>query len=363
MGSNLGNNYGKFYSFLSKPVALDLNFVVDSSNGNGLGVRNVKGQGVKNVYMQTSATPAAGNPMVDTTSAGFCLIELEYNYARAYAGPLNIISPTSGSALAINGSALTPGLPYIIASTGNAAKGAVTIAPTGADSSGSLASTAFNLYDGYGNNFLLWFYVTGIGGGPPAGVAGIPVQVTIAEGASVDAQTTALSGVIALLPSGISGVDSFTCSGGGTTTLTVTSTAFGPVAGPPAAVAAVPYLATFAQTIYNTNLENWQAVGLPKGVLPNPGASFIATAAGQSSHGGSSGTVLAVGISGIDGAEIIGDPNQSIAPIPMGGSANVGSWLLLQFQLDGVVTAPANNTVISMTLLLEAGARVGGNSE
>lgn len=357
MGHNLGNNYGKFYSFLSKPVLLDLNFVVDSSNGNGLGVRNVKGQGVKAVYMHTSATPAPGNP---NPASGYCLIELAYNYTRSYAGPLDIVSPLSGSNLAINASALTPGNPYVIVSVGLTQAASETIT-TVADVSGSLASKYLNIFDSYGNNFLLWFQVSGVGS-PPIGVQGSQVPVSISSGATAAQVATALSTVIAALPSGIVGVFSFTSSPASNVVTITSTTQLNPLAGV-AQDGLSPLQTGFAfAIIYNgTNLQNWQTVGLPKGVVPAVGASFIAIASGDGGH--SSGLVEAPSVSGIDHAEIIGDPNQSIAPIPMGGSANVGSLLLLQFMLSAAVAAPANNTVISMTLYLEQAARVGGNQE
>jgi hypothetical protein len=362
MGSNLGNNYGKFYSFLSKPVLLDLNFIVDSTNGNGLGVRSVKGQGVSNVFMHTSATPGKGpngylNP---NPASGLCLIELAYNYTRAYAGPLNIISPPTGSPLVIDATALTPGNAYVIVSPGHGAPGSETIT-TVADVSGSLASKYFNIFDSYGNNFLLWFQVSGVGS-PPLEVAGSQVPVSITSGASAAAVATALTTVIENLPSGTIGVDSFTAVAA-SNVITVTSTANLPIAG--VAMDGASPLATgftFAIIYNGTNEQNWLSVGVPPGVVPAQGVSFIATASGDGGH--STGTVIAPGVSGILNQEIIGDPNQSIAPIPMGGSSNVGSWLLLQFLNDAdALTAPANNTGISMTLYLEQAARVGGNQE
>lgn len=365
MGHALGNNYGKTYSFLSKPVLLDLNFIVDHTNGNGLGIRSLKGQGVKAVYMNTSATAATGNP---NPAAGFALIELEYNYTRAYAGPLNIVSPLAGSNLAINASALTAGQAYVITSVGHGAAGAATIAPV-ADTSGSLASTWFSLYDGYGNTFIIWFSVSGVGTAP-AGVSGTLVQQTISTGATASTIGTALATTIAALPSGVAGVFSFTTAG--TTTVTVTSTKNFPIAGPPAD-GVIPTGFTFVLTKYTTNLTDWQKVGLPAGVVPSVGAAFVATATGYSTGGASTGLVKVPGVSAIICAETIGDPTQTIAPIPMGGSPNTGSLILIQFLAPTISTgayiapmiptAPADNTVISMTLYLEQGAEVGGNNE
>lgn len=49
-----GQNGGHFYSNITQPVKIDLNFVVDSANGNGLGIRSLKSNGyVDNVFMHT----------------------------------------------------------------------------------------------------------------------------------------------------------------------------------------------------------------------------------------------------------------------------------------------------------------------
>jgi hypothetical protein len=151
---------------------------------------------------------------------------------------------------------------------------------------------------------------------------------------------------------------SFTATG--TTTVTVTSTKNAPLAGAPTD-GAIATGFTFALTKYNSNLENWQAVGLPKGVLPAVGASFVATATGQSTGGGSTGTVLALGVSGITSIEVLGDPNQTLGPIPMGGSPNVGGYILVQFlgatsssTTTLTPTAPAANTVVGMSFYLES---------
>jgi hypothetical protein len=45
-----------FYTSHKKPVLLDCNFIVDQTNGNGLGIRSLKGQGISNVFMNTTAS-------------------------------------------------------------------------------------------------------------------------------------------------------------------------------------------------------------------------------------------------------------------------------------------------------------------
>jgi hypothetical protein len=360
MGHNLGNNYGKFYSFGSKPVLLDLNFVVDSTNGNGLGVRQVKGQGVKQVFMHTSAPLAgSGNP---NPAAGYAIIELEYNYTRLYSLQVGLDSPLSGSNLAINSTALTPGDPYTIVSVGHATPGTVTISPV-ADVSGSLTGRYFSLYDGYGNTFIIWFSVGGLGSAP-TGVSGTLVQQTIATGATAAQIGAALVTTINGLPSGVAGVFSFTATG--TTTVTAVSTQTnpqGPVAGAPMDSALAPTGFTFTMPDFTTNLKDWQGVGLPPGIVPAIGATFIATASGYTTGGGSTGLVQADSVSGITSIELLGDPNTTINPISMGGSPNSGGYIVIQFLDAGTPTAPANGTVVGACLYLEQAARVGGNQE
>lgn len=104
---------GKIYSMHVSPVLIDCNFVVDSTNGNGLGIRSLKGPAVQNVYMHTSASPAAGNP---NPSAGSIVVQLSDNYNRSLSGFSAIVSPVSGSPL----TSTTNHIPVIIVSLGTA---------------------------------------------------------------------------------------------------------------------------------------------------------------------------------------------------------------------------------------------------
>lgn len=357
MANPLGNNGGRFFSSLVRPVLLDCSFVVDASNGNGLGIRNLKGSGVKNVFMHTSATPGKGmGGMLNPNPAvGYALVQLKEGYSRYAGGFSGFVSQTTGSALAINSTALTIGNPYVIATVGAGASGSATIAPV-ADSAGSLASTWFSLYDNYGNTFIIWFSVSGVGSAPK-GVSGTLVQQSILSGATAAQIGTALVLTIENLPSGVSGVNSFTASG--TTTVTVTATKSGPLSGPPAdGLIATGF--TFALVNFSTNLQDWQGVGLPKGIIPSVGASFIASATGYSTGGGSTGTVLAPGVSGIASLEVVGDPTQTLYPIPQGGSGHTGGFIMVQFLAatsSSVTTvipsAPAQNSVCGMSFYLE----------
>jgi hypothetical protein len=349
MGHSLGNNYGKYYSFLSKPVQIEGSWNVDNTQPTG--TSTLRGQGIKQVYMH-STSPGLGNP---NPAVGYAIVELNYNYQRLCGGGFDIRSPLTGSALAINATALTIGNPYQILTTGVGSAGAATIAPV-ADVSGSLASTWFRLYDSYGNTFIIWFSVSGVGSAP-IGVSGTLVQQSISTGATAATIGAALVTTIAALPSGISGVFSFTASG--TTTVTVTSTKTVPLAGPPAD-GAIATGFTFAQTIFQANNAVWGKVGVPAGILPVPGVGFIATATGFSTNGTSTGTVQAIGQSGIGSIEYMGDPNVTINPVPVGGSPNYGGYFMLQFLAPtsssvttSVPTAPTQLSKIFMDIIVE----------
>lgn len=103
---------GKIYSMHTSPVLLDCNFVVDAANGNGLGIRSLKGPAIQAVYMHSSAaTPSSINP-----ASGTIVVQLADNYNRSLSGFNAIVSPVSGSPL----TATTAHTPVIIVSLGTA---------------------------------------------------------------------------------------------------------------------------------------------------------------------------------------------------------------------------------------------------
>lgn len=216
-------NRGNIFAPHVKPVLVDCNFIVDSSNGNGLGQRSLKGQGVSNVFMHTSASPGTGpnGKLNPNPAVGFIWVQLTDNFQRYFGGFSGFVTPLSGSSL------------------------------------------------------------------------------------NVDASDAALTAHVAY------------------TIITVgTSTA-----------------------------ADWLALGVPPGVTPAPGVSFFALVTGS---GAGSGTVQAVATAGsaIDHLEIVGDPNQSLGPIPVGGSPNVGGWILLRCMLSNATATPANGTTIGLSFYL-----------
>lgn len=221
---------GKVYSMHTMPVLLDCNFVVDSTNGNGLGIRSLKGPAIQNVFMHTTVTPGAGNtnpntPNVTVTNPnpapGTIIVQLQDKYNRSFSGFNSEVSPVSGSALKVDNSALTAGTAYIITTLGNS---------------------------------------------------------------------------------------------------------------------------TTAQL---------QALGVPKGITPAVGVSFIAASVGAGSNTSTT-RVMTTASAGtnICTIETVGDPNLSISPTP---SANQGFGAQLIFQCrayNGTITAPADGSVISLAMYL-----------
>lgn len=116
---------GKMYAMHTKPVLLDLNFVVDSTNGNGLGIRQLKGPLVQNVFMHTTASPGLGNSNQFTPnipvrnpnpSGGVIIVQFEDNYNRSLTGFKTIVSPLNGTP----STTVAAGVPVVIVSLGTA---------------------------------------------------------------------------------------------------------------------------------------------------------------------------------------------------------------------------------------------------
>jgi len=114
---NYPNN--KLYQYEAYPVLLSCNFIVDSTNGNGLGIRSLKGSGIANVFMHTSASPGVGNYSVTNPNpaSGVILVQLTNNFNR-YLGSMGsgFVSPVSGTPL----TSTTAHTAYVIVSLGTA---------------------------------------------------------------------------------------------------------------------------------------------------------------------------------------------------------------------------------------------------
>ena len=73
-----GLNGKSIYENVAKPMVVNCNFIVDSTNGNGLGIRSLKSNGyVRNVFMHTSATPGSNDGYLNPNPAsGYILVQI-----------------------------------------------------------------------------------------------------------------------------------------------------------------------------------------------------------------------------------------------------------------------------------------------
>jgi len=117
-----GLNGKSIYMNICKPQIVECNFVVDSTNGNGLGIRSLKSNGyIENVFMHTSATPGTGtggflNP---NPAVGYVSVQFKNNFNYYLGGFSGFVSTVSGSAVKVDNSALTIGQAYVITTLGN----------------------------------------------------------------------------------------------------------------------------------------------------------------------------------------------------------------------------------------------------
>lgn len=113
-----GLNGKSLYTNICKPCEINLNFIVDSTNGNGLGIRSLKSNGyVENVFMHTSATPGSNNGHLNPNPlVGYALIQLKNNFNVYIGGFSGFVAPTTGSSL----TATVNHTPHIITALGTA---------------------------------------------------------------------------------------------------------------------------------------------------------------------------------------------------------------------------------------------------
>lgn len=98
-----GLNGRSFYTNVAKPMEVNLNFVVDSTNGNGLGVRSIKSNGYVESVKMTSC---------------FCWVTFKNNFNRYLGGFSGQVSPLSGTNVPIGSTSLVVGHAYVIVYVG-----------------------------------------------------------------------------------------------------------------------------------------------------------------------------------------------------------------------------------------------------
>lgn len=112
-------NAGRVFQMHCAPVELDCNFIVDNTNGNGLGIRSLKGPCIANVFMNTSVSPGTGNNGVVNPNPhdGYIMVQLNDNYNRYYGGAYGFVSPVVNPNTAVT-SGLSLSQIYVITSVG-----------------------------------------------------------------------------------------------------------------------------------------------------------------------------------------------------------------------------------------------------
>lgn len=126
----------------------------------------------------------------------------------------------------------------------------------------------------------------------------------------------------------------------------------------PVTGSAVPGGSFSAGTVYqivslgSTTQAQWVAAGLPAGIAAAPGVVFLASAIGAGS-----GTVKALGASGITNVEVIGAPSGMLSNQPF----NAGSGGYITFQCMGptnsstttpIATDPASGSLMILEIIL-----------
>ena len=112
----------------------------------------------------------------------------------------------------------------------------------------------------------------------------------------------------------------------------------------------------------DASLAKWRAIGVPIGITPAVGVTFIAA-----SDGGA-GDVLtsrvqasAAAGSSVASIEMIGSPSLSISPDPSAGQGYGASFILQARDYAGAIVAPATGSVISISLYMnDSSVRVSG---
>lgn len=106
----------------------------------------------------------------------------------------------------------------------------------------------------------------------------------------------------------------------------------------------VPYVISVLGT---TTLAQWQAIGLPQGVVPALNQVFVATATGPITGTGRVQTGIPVAAPEL---ALAGDPNEML--VNSNVAVNGGAQFVLISRAAGAVTALANGTIVRLNLYL-----------
>jgi hypothetical protein len=100
-----GLNGKSIYTNVTKPIVVYCNFIVDSTNGNGLGTRSLKSNGyIEAVFMNTSVTPgrSPGGILNPDPADGYAVVRFKNNfnyYLGGFSGQVMSLTSTSTTSL------------------------------------------------------------------------------------------------------------------------------------------------------------------------------------------------------------------------------------------------------------------------
>ena len=433
MANRAWMNFGRSYTNLTSPNTVHCNFIVDSANGNNLGMRSLKSNGyVKNVFMNVQGAPP-GSPAMGTarsfailgaasvTNVGSSVLtgnlgvtpgtsitgfppgtfsgqehiaDLAAANAKASAQAaytaMQAKTPT-GISSQLDGQSLTAGVYKATSGTAgaftlDAAGGALTLTGSATDififqtdstlitgttgagvmtlvgvkpanvywvvgSSATLNSGTASEFSG--NVIALTSITDTIGGTTKGSLIALNGTVALSAASTVIAQPSSPSGAIGANPNPVPGIiwvqlaDNYARSINGIMSMVspLDPANITVLERDSALVVGQPYVIVLVGT---TTAAEWHLMGVPAGVTPAVGVSFIALITGT---GAGSGLVRSPLVSGIDHMEIIGDPNVSFGPQ---GVPNQGAWIMLQCLSNNALTAPADNTVVALSFILDS---------
>jgi hypothetical protein len=276
----------KLFANIAKVQEVELNFIVDSTNGNGLGVRSIKSNGyVQQVFMNTSAS------FTGTTHTGTAAV--------------TAIASTAG---------LLPGMPV-----------QTTDLPAGTTIKSVDSSTTLTLSQS---------------------------ATTGHSSATITYQGLGLQGCPN--PNPAAGLILIQFKNNFNYVLSGSNSIVSPIINPTTAVTSgltsgAAYVITSLGT---TTLSEWQTIGLPQGLTPTVGQSFIVPPGVTGTGGSHTGKVGTPSASGIMSFETVGDPNQSANNANI--AQNGGAYLMLQ-ALAPVTTVPVTSGTSGNAVTLNAG--------
>lgn len=290
-----GLNGKSIYMNVTKPMGVFLNFTVDSTNGNGLGLRSIKSNGyVEKVFMNT-------NPSATTATSVF---------------GSGVTTITVSSLLN-----LVVGMVVTDSTTGGNITGGTTIQSINSQTKQITLSVVTAGASASAPGDTLSFAMTAALAGNPNPAAGF---AWIQFKNNFNYYLGGFSGFVSQTGSNLA------VSG---TNLTIGHA----------------YIITVLGT---TTAADWTTLGVRPGFTPAVGMSFIALATGAGSGSGQVTIPVATG-SGIYAVDVIGDPNASLNNSNI--ASNGGALVLVRFLAGSTpaATAPANNSTVGMTFFFD----------